>query len=176
MKKCSKCLKEKPLSEFHKRNNRDSGVTSRCKECLYTIGMENYVNKHKPFEILDGEQWVDIKGYEGRYKISSYGRVMSLAIVFNRAGIEVQNIDFIKKQSTCNKKAYPVINLGGKIKTVHRLLAEHFIPNPEKKQTVNHKDGKKNNNSLDNLEWATYSENNQHARNMGLNKGRRKIA
>lgn len=46
---------------------------------------------------------------------------------------------------------------------VHRLLAQHFIPNPDNKPTVNHIDGNKLNNDLSNLEWASYSENNQHA-------------
>jgi len=53
---------------------------------------------------------------------------------------------------------------------LHRLLAEAFIPNPENKCCVNHKDGNKLNNSLDNLEWVTYSENNQHAYDNGLSK------
>ena len=48
-------------------------------------------------------------------------------------------------------------------KTIHRLVAIYFIPNPELKATVNHKDGVRTNNSIDNLEWNTYSENNQHS-------------
>lgn len=51
---------------------------------------------------------------------------------------------------------------------VHRLLAQAFIPNPDNKRTVNHIDGNKLNNKLDNLEWATQSENSQHAYDTGL--------
>ncbi len=55
-------------------------------------------------------------------------------------------------------------------RVIHRLLAETFIPNPENKYCVNHKDGNKLNNSLDNLEWCTYQENSRHAFDTGLNK------
>lgn len=54
---------------------------------------------------------------------------------------------------------------------LHRLLAQTFIPNPENKRTVNHIDGNKLNNSLSNLEWATDSENNKHAYDIGLKIG-----
>ena len=54
---------------------------------------------------------------------------------------------------------------------MHRLLMEHFVPNPENKKEVNRKDGDKTNYSLDNLEWVTPSENVQHAYDTGLNKG-----
>jgi len=67
------------------------------------------------------------------------------------------------------------IHEDGKAKkiAVHRLLALHFIPNPDNKRTVNHIDGNKLNNDLSNLEWATDAENVQHAYDTGLQKYRR---
>lgn len=60
------------------------------------------------------------------------------------------------------------VNKKGCSKKIHRLIAEAFIPNPENKKTVNHKDGNKLNNSAKNLEWATIGENVRHARKLGL--------
>lgn len=72
-----------------------------------------------------------------------------------------------------NAHGYLVVVLcrDGKIRrmiSVHRLMATHFLPNPENKQQVNHKDGHKINNVLGNLEWSTSAENCQHAVNTGL--------
>jgi len=70
-----------------------------------------------------------------------------------------------------------VLNDNGKNECVlvHRLLALAYIPNPDNKPQVNHIDGNKHNNDLDNLEWVTASENMKHAYALGLNKGRKGI-
>jgi len=67
-----------------------------------------------------------------------------------------------------NKDGYHSVTVAGKKTKVHRLLAEAFIPNPENKPEVNHIDGDKTNNAVTNLEWATASENRQHAYDTGL--------
>lgn len=62
-----------------------------------------------------------------------------------------------------NGKGYLRVSIGGKLRFVHRLVAEKYVPNPENKPQVNHKDGNKLNNSAENLEWVTNMENRQHA-------------
>lgn len=62
-----------------------------------------------------------------------------------------------------NGKGYLRVSIGGQLRFVHRMVAEKYIPNPEGKEQVNHKDGNKLNNRADNLEWVTNQENRNHA-------------
>ena len=76
--------------------------------------------------------------------------------------------------ATNDSRGYPAVTLfdddGQHTKPVHRLVAETFLPNPEGKRTVNHKDGNKRNNHISNLEWNTMSENISHAYRTGLKR------
>lgn len=116
--------------------------------------------------VVDGEfrKWVD--GYSDRYSIDKDGNVYSHWYKWSKKAILLNH----RKDKCGYIKVHLSKNNVGVQKTLHRLLAQAFIPNPKNKRTVNHIDGNKSNNSLSNLEWATYSENSQHAFRVGLNK------
>ena len=112
------------------------------------------------------EIWIDIKGYEGKYFISDKGRVLSTP--------SDGKPDKILKQEVTkrgNHTTYRRVTLSkeGKVQRfqVHRLVAEHFIPNPSNKPMVNHIDNDGSNNNTDNLEWCTAKENMQHSARQG---------
>ncbi len=108
------------------------------------------------------ETWKPIKGYEGFYSVSNFGRVRN-----NR------NNKLLKLNN--NGKGYLFVHLRknkfNKSCYVHRLVLLNFIPNPDSKPECNHKDGNKLNNHMDNLEWNTRRENVHHAIKTGLSKG-----
>lgn len=122
------------------------------------------------------EIWVDVKGYEGCYEVSSYGNVRSLERVVVKKNGVAQHVKRKILKPIKNEFGYLRVNLYKedfkmKCTRVHRLVAMSFIPNPENKKTVNHNDGYKQNNRIENLEWATCSENCIHAYATGLSKG-----
>ena len=132
------------------------------------------------------EVWKDIKNYEGLYQVSNLGRVRSLdryieTFIKNQIG-RYKCTKFYKgyilKQQTYQGYKCVQIHTNGQYKweKVHRLVAETFIPNSNNLPQVNHIDGNKENNKVDNLEWCTHSENIKHAYNNNLiNHYKRKI-
>ena len=99
------------------------------------------------------EIWKDIEGYEGLYQVSKLGEVYSF-----------KSNKYLKKLT--NKGGYLRVQLckHGKVtnQSIHRLVAEAFIPNPDNKPQVNHIDENKGNNTVSNLEWVTAKENCNH--------------
>lgn len=114
------------------------------------------------------ESWVDIAGYESRYQVSTFGNVRSLDFRDSLGRLRKGRV--LKVQT--DRCGYARVRLSLKdVKEsfrVHRLVASAFLSNPKSKRTVNHKDGVKINNEVSNLEWATDSENINHAITAGL--------
>lgn len=111
------------------------------------------------------EELKSIKGYEGLYVASSDGKIFKL-----KNGVKHRQIGIARTSSRQNYTTTRLYKSDGRRMDVmvHRLIAETFIPNPENKPCVNHKDGNKHNNCVENLEWVSYSENSQHAVDNGL--------
>ena len=108
------------------------------------------------------ENWKDIKGYEGYYQVSNEGRVRSLKRTISNNG-GAQELEGKTKSTRIKNSGYEITDLykNGERKTfmIHRLVADAFIPNHDNKSQVNHIDGNKLNNRVDNLEWVCQSEN-----------------
>lgn len=119
------------------------------------------------------EEWKDVVGYEGYYQVSNLGNVRSIDRIVDGLNGRRFFKGITLKQNKDNY-GYCIVSLykERKPKTckVHRLVADAFIENVNDKSTINHIDGNKENNSVENLEWLTQEENFQHAIKEGLYK------
>lgn len=117
------------------------------------------------------EKWKDILYYKDYYQISNHGNFKTKERkIYDSNGNHIRTNP--SKLMKINKWRYLNIGLNKNSKqkrfNVHRLVALHFVPNPNNLPHINHKDGNKHNNSSDNLEWCTSSDNAKHAYNNGL--------
>lgn len=105
------------------------------------------------------EEFRKVKGYEGYYEVSNLGNVRSNSY---------KGIKILKPAGKRYLQVIFCINQNKEHKSIHRLVAEAFIPNPNNYPCVNHIDGNTKNNKVENLEWCTIEYNNLHAKNTGL--------
>ena len=161
-KHCSACSRDKGIDDFYKTKQHNDGRCYTCKECCENRRSEK-TNKIKEANVqrLLNDGWIRINGFEKYYLINNNGDIYSIRSSKNMSPGR-------------NKKGYRQTILRGDNGTqsqairIHRQVAIHFISNPNNYEQVNHIDGNKENNSVDNLEWCTNRENALHALNMGL--------
>ena len=140
------------------------GLEGKIRREKYKLAYDSLM-KFYPFttDSLEGEEWRDIAGYNGEYQESNFGRTKSLKrgkVIILRPALQSNgylHVDLFKDGKS-------------KIRMIHKLVAEAFIPNPLNKLEVNHLDGNKLNCHFSNLVWATSSENKRHAISIGLQK------
>lgn len=119
------------------------------------------------------EVWKDVEGFSGYYEVSNHGRVRS---VNRRVHCAIRNNPNVVKRGRIlkpqNQRGYLSVRLckegTGKIIMVHRIVASAFLDRPDGKDFVNHKNGNKADNRVENLEWCTAQENSIHAVRTGL--------
>lgn len=113
------------------------------------------------------EIWKDIKGYEGYYQVSNYGNVRSCT---RFDGVRIQKGKMMKPNLKYNGYLQVGLRKDHKRKwfSIHRLVAIHFIDNPDNLPQVNHIDCNKQNNNVNNLEWVSSKENLEHAHKNNL--------
>jgi hypothetical protein len=120
------------------------------------------------------EEWKDVVGYKGIYEVSNLGNVRTCegkVTYTNRHGVRHWNQRVLKPREDKRSKALSVsLWKNGSCRTylIHRLVAMSFIPNPNNLETVNHKDGNRHNNHVDNLEWMSRADNIRHGFTTGL--------
>lgn len=114
------------------------------------------------------EVWIDVIGYDGFYKISNFGNIKK-CLCKNQFGIfKIERTISPYKNEKGYLKVGFVKDKKRKIEKLHRVVAFHFLDNPENKPEINHKDGDKLNNHVSNLEWCTRSQNIKHSWENGL--------
>ena len=162
---CTTCGQELPFYEFYKRS--DGRKVSSCKSCIRKREAEKYRENHQTDRVysttikkvneINGEIWKSVKDEKKIIYASSFGRIAKMGS---------DGCLYLYSQSR-DKCGYLMVEIkGGKECLVHRIIAKAFISNIPQGMEINHKDGNKENNRVENLEIVSHFENMQHAKNV----------
>ena len=123
----------------------------------------------KNYSPIRGEKWRQAVGFSDRYYVSNKGRIFTTS-----AHNKKDNPTIMRPARSFNKRTnsfeYYKTVMDGRTVVVHRVVAQTWIPNPASKPFINHKNGDKVDNRVENLEWCSASENTLHAYRTGLEK------
>ena len=166
--KCSCCGRILPLDSFHRHHNEKYGRTYVCRECVRekTRERKDSTRKIESIESLPNEEWRDAVGFEGLYMVSNAGRVMSVYRETSCKGETTKRV-FPRIIKQINNRGYRNVKLRKQGKTytksVHSLVCEAFLPNPSGATEINHKNGIRHDNRVENLEWCSRQYNIWHS-------------
>jgi hypothetical protein len=118
---------------------------------------------------MNEEKWIDISGHEGKYQVSTYGKIRNVSRDVKCKNGYIRTIKArVLRPKITNGYRVNMLGFKGEEVRISRCVALHLIPNPENKPWINPKDGNKLNDNVDNLEWCTPGENLLHAYATGL--------
>lgn len=182
MKQCIKCKQNKLEDSFPKNAQYKHGRINTCNRCIND--RRNISRRKTDYDTAEyeNENWKDIEGFEGYYQVSNFGRVRgldrSIQSTQNNGCTVKRRGKILNRKKACGS-GYIIHSLTKDNKSYyrkpHRLVAEAFLPNPDNLPQVNHKDGNKINNRLENLEWCTAKYNTNHAVISGLKIAKRGV-